>query len=114
MDAVQVVAAAIILMIPLAACKKSSGAECIFNKECADDSVCFNAHAGAGACTQFPKAKAVCSGQKECKDIGWCSVSSFAREEPAMCTAVSNADCKNASVCKTKGQCRASGSNCIK
>lgn len=103
-------AALTLLGLALLACKKGSGSECSFNKDCKDTLVCLSQEMSRGKCRDLAEAKADCQGRSECKKKGWCGVyTTAAAEEGAVCAAKSEEDCKQSTDCTQGGKCRFNG-----
>lgn len=95
------------LVATLLACKKGSGKDCTYNKDCKDTLVCLIPPAGgSNKCMELEQATAACGASAGCKQAGECGIDNF-REAYAMgkCSATSEEHCKKSSECASEGKC---------
>ena len=100
-------------------CKKSSGQECSYNKDCQDKLVCIDVARNVlnSKCMELDKANAGCAASKACAEAGQCHVSTVAGDTPAECVPKGDEDCRKSSYCRSNKVCTfnpAKGGYCTK
>ncbi|HEY1954000.1 MAG TPA: hypothetical protein VGH28_00260 [Polyangiaceae bacterium] len=108
-EKVSAAVATIALAVVILACKKGEGGECIKNKDCKTELLCYESK-----CTTAEDIKKQCQASESCSNMGNCGLGYIEADTAAQCVAKSDDDCKGSKLCKENGFCTFSGHMCVK